>query len=64
MKLDEFLRISGRQLLDHAGKVSAEEARAKAEQEYAKYRQRPGSQRNQRSNFIVAEPIIGCSKGS
>lgn len=38
VKLDEFLKISGRQLLDHAGKVSAEAARAKAELEYARYR--------------------------
>lgn len=37
-KLDEFLKISGRQLLDHAGKISAEQAQAKAELEYAKYR--------------------------
>ncbi len=37
-KLDEFLKISGRKLLEHAGKVSAESAKAKAEQEYAKYR--------------------------
>ena len=37
-KLDEFLRISGRELLDHAGKISAESAKAKAEQEYARYR--------------------------
>jgi hypothetical protein len=37
-KLDEFLRISGRELLDHAGKVSADEAREKAEREYARYR--------------------------
>lgn len=37
-KLDEFLKISGRPLLDHAGSVSAEEARAKAEREYARYR--------------------------
>jgi hypothetical protein len=37
-KLDEFLKISGRKLLDHAGKVSAEEARTKAELEYDKYR--------------------------
>lgn len=28
-KLDEFLRISGRELLDHAGKISAESAKAK-----------------------------------
>jgi len=38
VKLEEFLKISGRKLLDHAGKISAEEARAKAELEYAKYR--------------------------
>ncbi len=38
VKLDEFLKISGRQLLDHAGQVSAEAAKAKAELEYEKYR--------------------------
>ncbi len=37
VKLDEFLKVSGRQLLDHAGKVSAETAKAKAELEYARY---------------------------
>ena len=37
-KLDEFLKISGRELLDHAGHISAETARAKAEQEYDCYR--------------------------
>ena len=37
-KLDEFLKISGRELLDHAGKISAEQARAKAELEYDRYR--------------------------
>lgn len=37
-KLDEFLKISGRKLLDHAGKISAEVAKAKAELEYNKYR--------------------------
>jgi len=36
-KLDEFLKASGRLLLDHAGSVSAEAAKAKAEQEYARY---------------------------
>ena len=36
-KLDEFLKISGRELLDHAGKVSAQAAKAKAELEYAQY---------------------------
>ncbi len=37
-KLDEVLKISGRKLLDHAGKISAEAARAKAEAEYEKFR--------------------------
>jgi len=37
-KLDEFLKISGRKLLDHAGQISADDARVKAEQEYARYR--------------------------
>lgn len=37
-KLDDFLKISGRELLDHAGKISAENARAKAEAEYERYR--------------------------
>ena len=36
-KLDEFLKVSGRELLDHAGKISADVARAKAELEYQKY---------------------------
>jgi hypothetical protein len=37
-KLDEFLKITGRELLDHAGQVSAETARAKADHEYDRYR--------------------------
>jgi hypothetical protein len=36
-KLDEFLKISGRELLNHAGKISAETARARAEREYDRY---------------------------
>ncbi len=38
IKLDEFLKISGRRLLDHAGKISAEAAKAKAELEYDRFR--------------------------
>jgi hypothetical protein len=37
-KLDEFLTISGRDLLDHAGRISADAAKMKAELEYARYR--------------------------
>ena len=37
-KLDDFLKVSGRELLDHAGKISAASAKAKAEREYGRYR--------------------------
>lgn len=37
-KLDEFLKLSGRELLKHAGKISAKSARTKAELEYEHYR--------------------------
>jgi hypothetical protein len=37
-KLDDFLKASGRELLDHSGRISADEARAKAEAEYERYR--------------------------
>lgn len=37
-KLDEFLKTTGRQVLDNVGTVSADVAKAKAEQEYARYR--------------------------
>ncbi|ATB46261.1 virulence RhuM family protein [Corallococcus macrosporus] len=36
-KLDEFLKASGRKLLNHAGTISAEVAKAKAEREYERY---------------------------
>ena len=37
-KLDEFLKLSDFELLDHSGKISAEAAKAKAEMEYDRYR--------------------------
>jgi hypothetical protein len=37
-KLDEFLKISGRKLLDHTGKISHEQAVRKAELEFSKFR--------------------------
>lgn len=39
-RLDDFLRMTEREVLTHAGKVSAEVAQAKAEQEFEIYRQR------------------------
>jgi hypothetical protein len=38
VKLDEFLKLSEHELLDHTGKISAEHAKMKAEQEYERYR--------------------------
>jgi hypothetical protein len=37
-KLDEFLKLTGRELLDHAGRISAEAAKGKAELEFERYR--------------------------
>ena len=37
-KLDDFLRLSDREILTHAGKVSHEAAQAKASLEFAKFR--------------------------
>ena len=37
-KLDEFLKLSEHELLDHAGRISAEQAKMKAELEYDRYR--------------------------
>ena len=39
-KLDDFLRLSNRELLTHAGKISAEIAKQKADAEYDKFRER------------------------
>jgi len=39
-KLDDFLSLSGKELLTHAGSVSAEVAKLKANEEYDKFRER------------------------
>ena len=39
-KLDDFLKLSGKELLNHAGCVSAEVAKLKANEEYDKFRER------------------------
>ena len=36
-KLDDFLRLSGRDILKHTGKISHEQAALKAEQEFEKF---------------------------
>lgn len=39
-KLDDFLKLSGKELLNHAGSVSSEVAKLKADEEYDKFRER------------------------
>ena len=39
-KLDDFLKLSGKGLLSHAGKISAELAKQKADTEYDKFKER------------------------
>jgi len=39
-KLDDFPKLSGKDLLTHSGKVSAEVAKKKADEEYSKFHQR------------------------
>ena len=39
-KLDDFLKLSGKELLNHAGSVSVEVAKLKANEEYDKFRER------------------------
>lgn len=39
-KLDDFLKLSGKELLSHAGKISAELAKQKADTKYDKFKER------------------------
>ncbi|KAB6443027.1 virulence RhuM family protein [Bacteroides xylanisolvens] len=39
-KLDDFLKLSGKELLTHAGRISAEIAKQKADMEYEKFKER------------------------
>ena len=42
-KLDDFLKLSDREVLSHAGKISHQDAKEKAETELDAYRQRLAS---------------------
>ncbi len=44
VKLDDFIKMSGSDLLNHAGKISHEKAKIKAELEYQKYQERSKDQ--------------------
>ncbi len=54
-KLDDFLTLSGKELLTHAGSISAEVAKLKADTEYEKFRERTQYQLSQvEIHFIEA----------
>jgi len=46
-KLDDFMKISGREILSHAGKISHEIAKLKANEEYAKFSERSKNELSQ-----------------
>lgn len=67
-KLDDFIKMSGSELLDNAGKISHEEAKIKAELEYEKYKGRSKEQlTNVERDFIeyvkTAQKQIEQGKG-
>lgn len=53
VKLDEFLKLSGRDILEHAGKVAHEEALQKARQEYDNWHQDQLSQATEVEKHFV-----------
>jgi len=63
-KLDDFLRLSERDILTHAGKISHEVAVAKAESEYAQFRTKALSQPSEvKKHFEAAIQKIKRLKG-
>ena len=61
-KLDDFLKLSEKELLTHAGNVSADNAAQKAEAEFDKYRAERN--KNMISDFDLAVKEIEKKKGS
>jgi hypothetical protein len=54
-KLDDFLKLSERKILTHAGKISHEVAVEKAEKEYLKYQQGQANQISQVEKDFLTE---------
>ncbi len=64
-RLDDFLRMTEREVLTHAGKVAAEVALAKAEGEFSVYRQQQlaaPSRAEQDFDAAIAEPVKQIEK--
>ncbi len=53
---DDFLKLSGKQLLTHAGKISAEVAKAKADAEYNKFHTRIQQQLSSVEHHFLDSP--------
>ncbi len=53
-KLDDFLELSEYDILTHAGKISAEQAKLKAKEEYDKYRRVIDSKSSQVDQDLTA----------
>ncbi len=64
-RLDDFLRMTEREVLTHAGKVAAEVAQAKAEEQYLMFHQQQGqstSQVERDFELALAQPIKALAK--
>ena len=61
-KLDDFLRVSGRKILEHAGKISAEEAKLKAELEFDKFDARRRALEDAQANAEFTKQMEALSK--
>jgi len=65
VKLDDFLKLSGREVLSHSGKVSHQDALEKAHAEYERYRREKlqESTRGERDFLEAAKQLEKKSKG-
>jgi len=61
-KLDDFLRLSGRSILKHAGKISAEEAAQKAELEFDKFEVKRRALEDAKANAAFAMQMEDLAK--
>lgn len=60
-KLDDFMKVSGREILDHAGKISHEIAMLKANEEYLKFTDRTKNELSQVEKHFI-ESIDNTAK--
>jgi hypothetical protein len=61
-KLDDFLRLSGRNILKHAGKISAEDAQQKAELEFDKFEMKRRALEDAKANAEFAMHMEDLAK--